>query len=610
MRAPVVLAGSLAIALLSVSAFAQIPPASIADEELGWVKIYEFKPATEPLTLDHRVYSPAQRTIARDLANWMQASYRPIGGLGNVVVGVNEKLTPYNQNTAAAAQRYGAVGSIYTELKRDASGTLGLFSRSHVTWNVVVNGSFGEHADTLSTPDREYFTIPTFAQQGYADDLEKAVDLASHPFLGRFPAWFQRNSFNGNRKFLLLSKDGRLPFVKLTRAEYLDAIAVAITRAYDIDRKRIAEAEQGNQEPIARSMQPIEERTATRRAVLEANRANYKGRLHEVAEIWKTQPDIMLENFPDVFEGNGGSSMRLPVYTVDAATLERCKSDAPQWVVVSWTAMLNDPVSKHLHDAILTQFNLEYIYDRFFDPEKVKGQPYSPRRPARAETATAEASALSKKVAADPNVYFFDDFSTTPAGRRPINWRSTLDSAGASSVVVELQGLEGHWAALSGFTVSPARLEGPLPRDFTVAYELVAARGYTWGARGMTFMLSKGVAQSGKESFFSVRLRPGFGTRDGEAVVEGKFPGAPGSFNDTQWLPVPGFSNTAQNNRITVTIEKQGEMVRLFIGGAKIAEYPRAIPDALVFDAVSFDLERKAGPNDQMFISNVRITKP
>jgi hypothetical protein len=609
MRAPARVIASVAIAC-SIPAFAQvIPPASIAEKELGWVKPYEFKGTREPLAVDHRVYSAAQRAIAMDLANWMQASYSPIGGLGDVVLGLNEKLTPYNQNTAAAPQSYGAVASIYTELKYGANRKLEFHTRSHITWTVVANGAFGEQAAALSTPERYYFTIPTFAQQGYGDELENAVDLSGHPFLGRFPAWFQRNSFNGNRKFVLLSKDGRLPFVKLTRGEYLDALAAAIARAHDADRKRIAEAEQGNPERIARSMTPIEERTAKRREVLEANRAKYKGRLHEAAEISRTQPDIMLENVPDVFEGNGGSSMRLPVYTVDAATLERCRSDAPQWIVVSWTATLNDSASKHLHDAILTQFNLEYIYNRFFDPDKVQGQPYAPLRPARAETPAAEASALSRRAAADPSAHFFDDFSTTPVGKPPVNWRSNRDNTGASSVIVELEGLDGHWAALSGFTVTPATLEGPLPRDFTVSYDLVAARDYTWGARGMTFTLSKGVAGSGKESFFSVRLRPGFGTRDGEAVVEGKFPGAPGLFDATKWVPVPGFSNTQQNNRITVTITKRGEMVQVFIGEAKIAEYPTAIPAAVLFDAVSFDLQRRAEPKDQMFISNVRITK-
>lgn len=54
-------------------------------KEMGWLKVYDFKGASETLKVDTRVYSPAQRTIAADQANWMQASYSPIGGLGDVV---------------------------------------------------------------------------------------------------------------------------------------------------------------------------------------------------------------------------------------------------------------------------------------------------------------------------------------------------------------------------------------------------------------------------------------------------------------------------------------------------------------------------------------------
>jgi hypothetical protein len=595
------LIGSLAIAL-SVPLLAQpIPPASIADKELGWIKVYDFKPTSEPLKVDTRVYSAAQRNIAVDLANWMQASYSPIGGLGDVV-------RTFPRLSGAVPQSYGVVGRIYDSLKYGANGKIERYTGDGYSWNVMVNGPFGRSAEAINTPERSYFTLPSPVQDGFTEEFAKAVDLSGHPFLGRFPASLAVFGTNGNRQFVLLSKDGRLPFVKLTRGEYLDAVGVAITRTYELDKKKLAEAEQGDQQRIARWITPIEERYAKRREVLEANRAKYKSRLQETAEISTVEPSIALEGLPDVFEGNGSSRMRLPVYTIDAATLERCKSDAPQWIVVSWSASLNNPVSKHLYDAVVNQFNMEYIYNRFFDPEKVKGLPYKPR-PARAETVAADASAASKTVAADPSVYFFEDFSRTAIGKPALDWKSTLTNTGALSLVVERSGLEGHWASVSGFTVAPRQLKGPLPRDFTVSFDLVAARNYTWGARGMTFRLSKGLANSGTDSIFSVRLRPGFDGKDGETVIEGKFPGAPADFNQTKWVAAPGFSNNQQNNRITVRIRKQGEMVQVFVGETKVAEYPKAIPDALLFDAVSFDLQQQPGPNDQMFISNVKIVK-
>lgn len=365
--------------LSSLAAAQSIPPASIAGQAIGWMKVHDFKDSTAPLKVDHRVYSPAQLTIGSKLATWMQASYVPVGALGDVVRGVSAKLGPYNQNTAALPQSYGVYGKLYTDLKYGPNRAIVRASNSHLTWDIHVNGFYGEPADALSTPEHYYFTLPTFVQQGYSDELEKAVDLSRHPFLGQFPAWFQRNSLNGNRKFVLLSKDRRLPFVTLTKGEYLDAIGVALTRFYDAEKKRIAEAEQGDPQRIARWMKPHEEKFARRRAVLATNREKYTARLQEVAGIWQMTPDLLLENYPDVFEGNGGSATRLPVYTIDRATVERAKG-APLWIVVTWTADLNDPVNRHLHEAVIDNFNFEYVYNYFFDPAKVTGQPYTPRR--------------------------------------------------------------------------------------------------------------------------------------------------------------------------------------------------------------------------------------
>lgn len=358
-----------------------IPPASVTDRAIGWMKVYDFKDATAPLTVDHRVYSAAQLTTGAKLANWMQASYVPIGALGDVVRAVSVKLGPYNRNTAALPQSYGVHGKLYTDLRHGANRIIERASNSHLTWDIQANGFYGEPANALSTPTNYYFTLPTFVQQGYSGELEKAVDLSGHPFLGEFPAWFQRNSFNGNRKFVLLSKDRRMPFVKLTKGQYLDAIDVAITRLHDAEKARITQAEQGDPKRIAQWVKPLEEKTARRRAVLAANREKYGARIQEVAEIWTTTPDVLLENYPDVFDGNGGSSMRLPVYTIDRATVERAKGDAPLWIVVSWTADLNDPVNKRLHEAVVKHFNFEYVFNHFFDPEKVAGRPYAPRRP-------------------------------------------------------------------------------------------------------------------------------------------------------------------------------------------------------------------------------------
>ena len=188
---------------------------------------------------------------------------------------------------------------------------------------------------------------------------------------------------------------------------------------------------------------------------------------------------------------------------------------------------MNDPISLSLHNAILNNVDFQYIYDYFFDPDKVKGQPYKPlRSPSFTETVVAgKPSEAAAKNAADPAVVFFEDFSSSPVGKKPLNWHSTLDNTGATSVVTELKGLDGHWASMAGMEIKPTGLKTPLPRDFEMSYDVVAAQNYRWGAKGLTFKLSKTAGTT--TSFLSVKIRPGFDGRQGEVEIEGQFPGAP-----------------------------------------------------------------------------------
>jgi hypothetical protein len=342
--------------------------------------------------------------------------------------------------------------------------------------------------------------------------------------------------------------------------------------------------------------------------VLAKNREKYRNRLQEAAELPTGEADVMLENLPDVFERDGAKGEALPVYTIDPRLAELCKTDAPQWIVMSWTAQLNQPASRSLHEAILNNVNVEYIYNYFFDPGKVLGQPYQPLRSPSfvAAGGVAGPSEAFRRNAADPAVHFFEDFSSEAAGKKPRNWRSTLDDTGASSVVTELKGLDGHWASISGFELTPTGMKTPLPRDFEVSYDVVAAQNYTWGAHGMTFRLSRRPTAGTGESFLSLRIRPGFSGKEGEVVVEAQFPGVQGYLSGSKWVGAPGFSNDAVNNRVTVTLRKKGDQLQVFIGQTKVAEYERGVPPGLQFDAMSFELAGVSA-NDRMFIGNIRV---
>jgi hypothetical protein len=574
------------------------------DQVLGWIRIYDYKPATAPITVDTRVYSPAQLSVARLFANWMQASYLPKGALGDVLQVRNARLSSYNQNTAAEPNSYGALAKLYMQLKYDANKKIVPLTSDALLWGIEANGFYGDAADAISTPEHYYFTLPTFAQQGYGTDLDQAADVSRHPVLGQFPTRFVRNSKTGNQRVVVLTRNHQHPFVKVTRGEYLQAMETAVARLYDSGKQKIARDNAGNQKSIDYFMGYLNRNNERRVAVLKSNKEKYSGRLQETAEIWTGAPDAMLENVSDVFEGNGGTTTRLTVYTFDPRVIELCKTDAPQWIVVYWTAHLNDPISLSLHEAILNNVDFQYIYDYFFDPGKVKGQPYKPlRSPSFTEAGVGgKPSETATENASDPAVVFFEDFSSSALGKKPLNWRSTLDNTGASSVVTELKGLDGHWAAMGGMQISPAVMKAPVPRDFEVSYDVVAAQNYRWGARGLTFKLSR---TAGPASFLSVRIRPGFDGREGEVVVEGQFPSTQGYLSGTKYAAAPGFSNNAVNNRVTVTLRKKGDLLQVFVGQSKVAEYEKGIPANLQFDAMMFDLS--GPPADRMFISNIRI---
>jgi hypothetical protein len=128
----------------------------------------------------------------------------------------------FPRTAPAAPQSYGVIGKIFFELKYGPNRKLEYYSASHHSWDVMVNGLFGTPAEAINTPERYYFTIPTMTQHGYSEEIQKAVGLSGHPFLGQFPAWLASYPTNGTRMAVLLSKDRSLPFVKLTRGEFAE----------------------------------------------------------------------------------------------------------------------------------------------------------------------------------------------------------------------------------------------------------------------------------------------------------------------------------------------------------------------------------------------------
>jgi len=106
----------------------------------------------------------------------------------------------------------------------------------------------------------------------------------------------------------------------------------------------------------------------------------------------------------------------------------------------------------------------------------------------------------------------------------------------------------------------------------------------------------------------SLRLRPGSGSGDGEAVLEGDFPRTQGYLSGSKWFQVPGFSDKSQAT-VAVMLVKQGERLQVFLNKAKVFESDKAIPAGLLFDQLSVNHGGTFDAKDRMFISNLTILK-
>jgi hypothetical protein len=607
---------SFAFFVVTITIFSQsIPPQSIEDSVLGWMKVYHFKGIKEGKKVDDKFYSPAQLSICDSFANWMQASYIPKGGLGNITKTVSQKLGLYNQYTISLPQSYGAIAKTYVFLKYNSSHKIVPENNLGTSWGVVANEVPGWPILNICTGTQYYFTMPSFSSSPGGEDKTKVIhDMTGIANLKPYSTfWIKDIEAGGGTDYVLLCKDNKSAFIKITKGEYLQALETAIPVFYAKEKKIIVEAEQGDQKRVAVAVKRLDEKIERFTIGLKKNKEKYKNRLGELA-LTNWQPTLNdLDNGNDIFSSGyltdpESTSGRIPVFKVDQQMAELCKKDKPQWILISWWWAPQNAVEKHLHESILNNFNFDYVYNFFFDADKVKGQPYKPLRSPSftEEVVVTEASETNQKNYTDKNVFYFEDFSTTGIGQKPIGWRTQDGLDGG--VVVNPGGLNGNWVLITGNTLTPNQLKKPLPQNFTLVYDLVAAQKFTWGAKGLTFQLSKETSPGNAESYLKLKLRPGFDGKDGEATLETKFSSPRGYSNETKWLTASGFSNNKKYNRITVTIKKMGEMLQVFLDKNKIAEYEKAIPAAILFNAMSFS-SGNSGENDKFYISNIKITK-
>lgn len=543
------------------------------------------------------------------IVSWLQQSYTPKGALGQAFKLVNDKLGPYNQHMRSAPQYYGASTKTLIELRKNAQGKWEPYTNTNWFMQVAINGPIGNSVDLISTPEQYYFYIPGEDRKyNHHEELETLLGFSTHSALQPYYHWFQPKSISGTLQYVvLLCKDKVKPYVQITKGEYLDALGRAIEKDAKEKYAWIAEEKARNSRYDASN---TEQQLEKRKAAYIRLKEKYRNRLGEPAKL-SEQPSLHIEHESsfDVFE-NPSYPAEYPVYKFDPEKLKKTSSDTPQWIVIAWDAegvATQEEAGTHLHRSMLENIDYNYIYNYFFDPAKVRGMAYKPRQlPTFEEKVVAQArSESATKAASDASVIFFDDFSTTPEGKVPLGWRSTLNASAQRAAVKRLDGVDGNWVELKGHSLYAESGSKALPENFTASLDIAVKKDFHWGTPGLEFYLAgdrKGEGSYGR--YVMVKLRPGFADRDGWATVNIKTPTQ--SFFPGE-VAVPGFSNNRPVNRTTVRIEKNGERIQVFVGATKVFDEAKAFPKGLTLDQVYFKEIHQGWDVEEFYVSNIRV---
>jgi hypothetical protein len=610
---------------ITTCVFAQNHNEAYESLSIGWIKTYNYKGASKPLQVDEKKYSVSQLSIADSFANWMQASYKPIGSLGEIKKYVTPRKNQYHERyNEAVPYSYGANAHSYTFL-RQTNGKWQPYLNFANNWTIAANEIPLDNREIdFNTSQACLFTLPMYDEQylkEYPESDEaktrKLYSISWHPLIKKYICLNLKPSKTpGVHHLVILSKNNRIPFLQVTIGEAIQFSENAFPVKYAEQKKTVIEQNSYNATHLKTALDALEKKFNLAKTTLVQLREKYKNRLTEKAYLRSSYSIQDLTNGADIFangdaKSDGNFSKSNPLYRVDPEMQAKCSTDKPQWIVIKWYGGRMDEVPyRHMHESILNNFDFDYVYNFFFEPEKVKGKKYKPLGSLDPEEkiVITEPSATSKKNSTDASVYFFEDFSQNATGQKPIGWKTSMNSNAQYPVVTSVKNLEGKWLEFIGHSpVTTQKINYPLPQDFDLSFDLAVPKDIPWGAKAFTLHLgtAKNYVENGP--CINLRIRAGFSGRPGETSIECKF-GNSYPVNVNPYYDATGFSNDKEINKITIRLEKRGESLSYFINKNKITEISNAVPPGTAFNWLQFMHSRSDGDTEKFYISNIKIS--
>jgi hypothetical protein len=436
--------------IAAVHSFAQLSPEQrIQDSVIGWWDDPHFD---NHLKIDNTPLQKKKIAVADKFVEWMKKSYTPVAGLGTFTRNVGKN------NTRVLFLVWNVS---FDKMWLDQKGHFKPIDEENTPFRISANVIPASYPISfLNTPSQFYFTWPP---DGWGKDNSnrKGMDLKIHPNVYKYITRINEEVT------VYLAPNNQLPFKQVTIGQYLDESLASLNKKPQNDDARY-------------------------RAAIAKWKEKYKDRLNEPAILHDMQPTIIGQFFGDIdpfriSKIEKEANQFYPVYQLDSTTIELCKTEQPQWITVSLPYKTKEDGNQlyEMYTAVTQNINYDYIYNYFYDPEKVKGIAYKPaneellkaRLNSYRKNLADQSNAFNKPSTLPNNVLFMDDFSTNTEGSNPANW--FYRKFGKHSSIATVKDQPGKWMQLGAEPVSPILLKKPLPENFTLEYDLATDAAFS-----------------------------------------------------------------------------------------------------------------------------------
>lgn len=603
----------------------------IQDSIIGWWSNPHFDNQLKP---DNTALQKKKIVIVDKFVEWMKKSYTPVGGLGT--------FTRYvNKNSCSVLFMVWDVS--FKKEWLDAKGHFKPIDEQNTKFRISANtipGGYG--ISFINTATQYLFTWPP---NGYniKNNPAQETSLSNNSNTGKFVT--RVNEMNT----VFLAPGNKLPFVPVSKGELLQLAEDAVGRQLQAEKEDVENKWPGNIKAQQDAFEYKKKIIEKYRVHIKQLKEKHKTTLNEPAVLSTMQPTIYsFEMSPDPFIINKyeeTTKQYFPVYKIEPAVLEKCKTDQPQWIAVSFPYKKKEDGNQlyEMYRSLTEHFNYQYVQDYFFNPEKVKGIAYKPVNQEllnatfdnyRSKKGYSKSSAPVTALPA--NVYFMDNFTGNADGGKPSGW--FFSTSGKHSMVTTIKNKPGMWVQL-GYNnpLSSNFMKKPLPENFILEYDLVTDGEFSSGSGGAASLIltTRPSNTGGSENTYNKGTRVKINIASGNeanysnnnyrGVLNITINSTP-SVNKQNFsegilyrYPLPEFTN--KKTKVHVAVKVKGNVLTVLINNKQVAVSTDfklthggaciscGLPAGTRFNAVFWENTTSDAENVKVYISNVKITK-